>query len=178
MQSMGISSAKMLEAVEKRCPRIVPHLKKFFVEHLVPSNRSMGVRIRRMSSDCSEFELVLRSLRRNRNFIGSVNGGVLLAFAECIHGVATLWKFSPASHRMVTKRAQMEYVAAGFGELYTRFALSSETCSFIASELAKAGTCEVELSSTVTDKVGTEIARLKSTYQIRRCRSESAGGGR
>lgn len=174
---METSSAKMLEVVEKRCPRIAPYLKKFFVEHLVPSNRSMGVRIRRVSSDSCEFELALRSRRRNRNFIGSVNGGVLLAFAECIHGVAILWRFSPASHRMVTKRAHMEYVAPGFGDLYTRFVLSSETCSFIASEIARAGTCEVELSSTVTDKAGAEVAKLRGTYQIRRRRSESAGGG-
>ena len=167
----------MLEVVEKRCPWIAPYLKRVFVEHLVPSNRSMGVRIERVSSDSCEFELALRSRRRNRNFIGSVNGGVLLAFAECIHGVAVLWRFSPASHRMVTKRAHMEYMAPGLGELYTRFALSSETCSFIASELAMAGTCEVELSSTVTDKEGTEIAKLRSTYQIRRVRSEPAGGG-
>jgi acyl-coenzyme A thioesterase PaaI-like protein len=177
-QAMKCSSTRLLAVIENRFPRIAPFAKKLFIEQFVSSNRSMGICVLKAASDSRELELSLRNHSHNKNFVGSVNGGVLLAFAECIHGIAVLWEFSPANQRMVTKRAHMEYLAPGFGDLYTGFKLSASTCSYLAKELADSGVCEVELSSTVTDKEGTEIAKLRSTYQIRRGRSESAGGGR
>jgi hypothetical protein len=62
----------------------------------------------------------------------------------------------------------MEYLAPGHGGLFTRFTLSAATASLIERELTRTGMCEIELSSTVTDKEGTEVAKLTSTYRIRR----------
>lgn len=163
-----MSAAKLLRLVERRAPRLGPRLKKWFVEYLVPANRAMGIRITRVAPDSSEVLLRLPLRRRNFNVGGTVHGGVLLALAETVHGVAVLWQFSPADHRMVSLVSRMEYLAPARGELTVRFSLAEETRRRIEEELSATGVCKVELESSVADTAGTEVAHLTATYRIRR----------
>ncbi len=165
---MKLTVADILPIVENKAPKIAPFIKRFFVEHLVPSNRSMGIRIDKVSLDSKAVEIRLQNRRRNLNVSGSVNGGVLLAFAECIHGIAVLWQFSPANHQMVTISSNMEYISPGYGELFSKYNLPSETISLIDKELTRSGIHIIKLSSTVVNKKGKKVAVLTNTYQIKR----------
>ncbi len=165
---MKISPAQMLPVIENKFPGIAPAVKRFYVQYIVPSNRSMGIHLLKVLPDSGEVELQLKQRRRNLNVSGSVNGGVLMAFAECVHGVAVLWQFSPANYKMVTLHSRMKYLAPGYGTLFTRFKLSEITMADIDNELAGAGICNIELSSTVADSNDKLIAILTNEYQITR----------
>ncbi len=165
---MSFSTAGLLPVIEKKAPKIAPVIKRLFVEYFVPSNRNMGIRIHHISQDLRDFELRLVSRRGNKNLSKSTNAGVLLAFAECVHGVAVLWHFSPANHRMITVRSKMDYIALGFGTLFTRFSLTTEMKNSIDEQLTQSQVCELELSSTVFDSNEKKIAVLVNTYQIKR----------
>ncbi len=170
---MKLTAADILPIVEKKAPKIAPFIKRFFVEYLVPSNRSMGIRIDKISQDSKAVEIRLQNRRRNLNLSGSANGGVLMAFAECIHGIAVLWQFSPANHQMVTISSNMEYISPGYGELFSKYNLPSETINLIDEELTRTGVHIVRLSSTVVNKKGEKVAVLTNIYQIKRRRKVS-----
>ncbi len=165
---MKFSPTQMLPVIEKKFSGIAPAIKRFYVQYIVPSNRSMGIRLLKVLPNSSEVELQLKHRRRNMNVSGSVNGGVLMAFAECVHGVAVLWQFSPANYKMVTLHSKMKYLVPGYGTLFTRFKLSEITMADIDNELVSTGACNIELSSTVTDSNDKLIAILTNEYQITR----------
>ena len=161
-------SAKLLQTIERRFPSLAQVLRKRFTEWFVPANRSMGIRIVRIAPDSSDVVLRLRDRRRNRNYGGSVHGGVILALAESVHGVAVLWQFHPAVHSMVSKEVRLEFLKRARGELRTRFGLTEEMRRSIDRELRENRKCERELSSEVTNRAGEVVARLTATYYIRR----------
>lgn len=170
-------ASRLLGLLSRRLPAFSESLKKWFVEYLVPVNRAMGIRIVTVSPDSRQVVLRLLPRRRNLNPEGTVHGAVMFALAETVHGVAVLWQFSPAEHRMVSTVSRMEFLAPARGELTTRFSLTPELQSRIAEELAKNGVWEMELQSTVFDPAGAEVARLTATYRIRRRRETAATEG-
>jgi acyl-coenzyme A thioesterase PaaI-like protein len=161
-------ASRLLGFLSRRLPAFSESLKKWFVEYLVPVNRAMGIRIVTVSPDSRQVVLRLLPRRRNLNPEGTVHGAAMLALAETVHGVAVLWQFSPAEHRMVSTTSRMEFLAAARGELTTRFSLTPELERKISEELEATGFCETELQSSVLDHAGTEVARLTATYRIRR----------
>ena len=88
-------------------------VKKWGAEHLVPANRAFGIRIAEVVPDSSRVVLRLPPRRRNQNGDGTVHGGVLLAFAETVHGVAVLWPWWPARYSMVTRCARLAFSKPG-----------------------------------------------------------------
>jgi uncharacterized protein (TIGR00369 family) len=168
-RSHGVGPAvHLLGFVARRFPRSAERFKKWFVEYLVPVNRAMGIRIVTVSPDSRQVVLRLLHRRRNLNPEGTVHGGVLLALAETVHGVAVLWQFSPSDHRMVSTSSLIEFLAPARGELTTNFHLTPDQRSRIGEELRNTGAVEVELQSGVFDRAGTEVAHLTATYLIRR----------
>lgn len=163
-----MSAANLLTALERHAPALAPRLKKWFVEYLVPANRALGIRIDEVAPDSSRVVLSLPRRRRNLNVGGTVHGAAIMALAETVHGVAVLWQFPPAQHRMVTKTTRLEFVAPARSGLRTTFSLSPEARGRIDADLAASGRCEIELESSVTDGGGKEVARLVARYQIRR----------
>jgi len=167
-------ASRLLGLVSRRFPALAERSKKWFVEYLVPVNRAMGIRIVTVSPDSRQVELRLLPRRRNLNPEGTVHGAVMFALAETVHGVAVLWQFSPAEHRMVSTTSRMDFLAAARGELTTRFSLTPELRDRIGEELAETGVCEMELQSSVFDRAGTEVAQLTATYRIRRRQEPAA----
>lgn len=163
-----MSAAKLLTALERYAPGLAPRIKKWFVEYLVPANRAMGIRIDEVARDSSRVVLSLPRRRRNLNVGGTVHGAAIMALAETVHGVAVLWQFPPARHRMVTRTTRLEFVAPARTRLSTTFCLDPETRGRIEADLAARGRCDVELGSTVVDDRGQDVARLVASYQIRR----------
>jgi uncharacterized protein (TIGR00369 family) len=160
--------AQVLPFAEKRLPRLAPWLKKRFVELAVPANRAVGLRIGEVTADSGLVVVTLPPRRRNENVGGTIHGGVLLALAETVHGIAVLWQFSPARHTMVSKESRIEFVAPARGELSVRFGLDPGTRQRIADELERSGRSEVQLASVVRDAAGHEVARLFATYVVQR----------
>ena len=145
--------------------------KRLFAELGVPFNRALGIRIVKVAPDSSEVVLRLPVRRRNRNVAGTIHGVAILALAETVHGVAVLWQFSPAAHRMFTKRAELRFLSPARGELRTSFSLTPETRAEIARSLDATGRSEFTLDASVTDASGAEVASLSATYVIRRTAS-------
>ncbi len=102
------------------------------------------------------------------NVGGTVHGGVITALAETAHGVAVLWRFSPASHSMMSRELRVEFIAPGRGTLQVEFNLDEATRRGIEEELARRGRCDVQLSSEVKDAWGKAVARLTGSYVIKR----------
>src|SRR5512143_1289363 len=98
-------------------------LKKWFVEYGVPMNRSIGLRIDRVTPDSHRVAVRLLPRRRNRNVEGTVHRGVITALAESVHGIAVLWQFSPAEHAMVSRELRLEFVWPARGTLTAEFRL-------------------------------------------------------
>lgn len=162
------SITQTLTLLESRAPRIAPWAKRWFVQRMVPFNHRIGLRIEEIAPDSSKVVLRLPPRRGNQNASGTIHGGVIMALAETVHGVAVLWQFPPAQHVMFAKTSHLEFVTPGRGELFTRFGLEPETRSRIAADLEANGRCLVDLTSVVTDRQGAEVARLVATYHIRR----------
>jgi uncharacterized protein (TIGR00369 family) len=118
---MGL--ARLLSTVERHAPGVAHHLKIWFVERGVPLNRSIGLRVEEVAPDSSRVVLRLPPRRRNQNDGGTVHGGVITAFAETVHGVAVLWQFQPARHRMVTRSLRVEFLAPARGTLWVEYRL-------------------------------------------------------
>lgn len=169
-----MSAATLLTLLERHAPALAPYIKKWFVEYLVPANRALGIRIHEVAPDSSRVVLSLPRRRRNLNVGGTVHGAAIMALAETVHGVAVLWQFPPARHRMVTKTTRLEFLAPARASLRTTFSLSQAVREHIEAELSAGGRCDVEFESTVTDGDGKEIARLSASYQIRRLAAPGA----
>lgn len=169
--------ATALAMLERHAPRFAPRLKRWFVEHAVPMNQSIGLRIDEVAHDSSRVVLRLLPRRRNLNAVGTVHGGVITALAESVHGVAVLWQFPPANHHMVSRELRIQFVAPGRGRLTTEFALAEEVRRRIEADLTQSGSSEVELSCEVKGPQGATVARLTGSYVIRR-HGWSAGPGR
>lgn len=160
--------ATALALLERHAPRFAPRLKKWFVEHVVPMNQAIGLRIDEVADDSSRVVLRLPPRRRNLNAVGTVHGGAITALAESVHGVAVLWQFSPASHHMVSRELRIQFVAPGRGTLTTEFSLTEEVRQRIEADLTRSGSSEVELSCEVKGPQGATVARLTGSYVIRR----------
>lgn len=167
--------ASSLELLEHCAPGLAPRLRRWFVERAVPFHRAIGLRLVEVAPDSSRVVLRLPPARRNRNVGGTVHGGVIAALAETAHGVAVLWQFPPATHRMVSRRLQVEFVAEGRGWLQVAYALDAGTRQAIEAGLSRSGRHEVELTSEVQDDEGRLVARLVGSYLIQR-RSEPGRG--
>lgn len=161
---MGL--ARLLSTVERHAPGVAHHLKIWFVERGVPLNRSIGLRVEEVAPDSSRVVLRLPPRRRNQNDGGTVHGGVITAFAETVHGVAVLWQFQPARHRMVTRSLRVEFLAPARGTLWVEYRLEEAARRGIEEELARAERCEFELACEVKDGGGTSVARLKAAYVL------------
>ena len=168
----AVRLANVLRVLERRAPRLTPVLKRWFVERGVPLNRTIGLRVDHVAFDSSQVVLRLPARRANLNPAGTVHGAAIAALAETVHGVAVLWQFSPANHVMVTRALRMEFLAPGKGTLFVEFALNESVRSFIATELARRGRCELQLESEVTDAGGKTVARLAASYVVRLRRAE------
>jgi len=154
--------------LERHAPALAPPVKRWFVEWAVPLNRAVGLRVESVCPETGRVVLRLPARRRNRNASGTVHGGVLAAFAETVHGVAVLWRFSPATHHMVTREAHLQFQAPARGPLHVEYLLEKELGERIAEDLDRGGRCEVTLRSAVTDDDGRVVASLLATYLIRR----------
>jgi uncharacterized protein (TIGR00369 family) len=159
--------AEFLGMLERRAPRLANAARTWFVEHGVPMNRAMGLRVEEVAPDSSRVVLRLPPRRRNQNDAGTVHGGVITAFAETVHGVAVLWQFSPARHHMVTRALQVNFVAPARGTLWVEYRLQASTRQAIAESLARSGRSEFELECEVRDGGGTTVARLRAAYVLR-----------
>lgn len=126
----------------------------------------MGIRIERVDLKSGEVVLKLKNRNRNRNVGGTIHGGVIVALAETVHGVAVLWRFSPSHHSMVSKEIRVVFLAPGRGILRSHFQLTPSLCENIAADLQAKKKCEIELVSLVTNQSGKEIARLTGKYVI------------
>jgi uncharacterized protein (TIGR00369 family) len=146
--------------------------KRWAAAYLVPFNRASGIRVAEIAADSSDVMLTLQHRKRNQNLDGTVHGGVIMALAETVHGVAVMWQFPPHRYSMVTKQAWIEFLAPGQGQLQTRFHLDAEVRTRLRTELAERGRCEVTLESRVTGAGGADVARLKATYVVRRRTSQ------
>ncbi len=167
--------ANVLSMLERRAPRLTPRLRRWFVERGVPLNRAIGLRVDHVASDSSRVALRLPPRRGNLNVGGTVHGAAITALAETVHGMAVLWQFSPSDHVMVTRKLRVEFLAPGRGTLFVEFALDETLRRSIAAELARSGSCDVRLTSEVTDGGGNVVARLVGSYVIRRRREEAHG---
>jgi uncharacterized protein (TIGR00369 family) len=165
--------ARFLSMAERISPRTLAWAKSWYAERAVPFNRLVGIRIVRIEPDSSRVVLRLPYAKRNLNAGSTVHGGAVLALAETVHGVAVLWQFAPAMHRMFTKRAEIDFVTPGRGDLTVTFCLSAETKAAISSELDATGRSEVSLHSDVSDAEGRRVATLSATYVILRRRGSS-----
>jgi len=160
--------ASCLTTLERHAPSLAHHAKRWFVEHAVPMNRAIGLRVDEVAPDSSRVALRLPWRRRNENAAGTVHGGVIAAFAETVHGVAVLWQFPPASHHMTTRRLRVQFVAPGHGTLRVEFRLEPSTRQGIEEDLARAGRSEFTLESAVKDESGKVVAHLEASYLLRR----------
>lgn len=152
----------------KQFPRVAERAKRFAVERGVPFNRMLGIKLVSVAHDSSDVVLRLPARRGNFNVAGTVHGAAILALAETVHGVAVLWQFSPAEHRMFTKHASLDFIAPAKGELTVSFCLADATRRQIEADLRASGRCEVILHSSVRDGHGRDVAALQATYVIRR----------
>ncbi len=160
--------AEILSTLERHAPRLAHAAKTWFVEHGVPMNRSMGLRVEEVALDSSRVALRLPPRRRNQNDAGTVHGGVITAFAETVHGVAVLWQFPPARHHMVTRQLRVEFCAPGRGTLRVEYRLDPSTLRVIEGDLARGGRSEFTLLSEVRDENGRVVARLEASYLLKR----------
>jgi len=150
--------------------------KRWAAAYLVPFNRASGIRVAEIAADSSDVVLTLQHRKRNQNLDGTVHGGVIMALAETVHGVAVMWQFPPHRYSMVTKQAWIEFLAPGRGQLQTGFHLDAEVRTRLQTELAERGRCEVTLESRVTDAGGADVARLTATYVVRQRSSRLRAG--
>src|SRR5262245_3262086 len=126
---------RALTTLERRSPRFASHAKRWFVEHLVPFNNRIGLRIDKVAPDSSEVLLSLPAKRGNTNVGGTVHGAAIMALAETAHGVAMLWQFPPANHLMFAKETHLEFLKPGRGRLTVRFGLDPAVRGKVAAEL-------------------------------------------
>lgn len=159
----------MMKAVRllSRFPGLAERAKRLAVEWGVPLNRALGIVVAH-ADDSSHVVLRLPARRGNQNIAGTVHGAVIFALAETVHGVATLWQFSPAEHQMFTKSASIDFTAPARGDLTVSFCLSDATRRRIQADLASTSRSEVTLDCSVSDTAQKEVARLVATYVIRR----------
>lgn len=160
----------MLALVDRLPPPVASRLKRWFIRWLVPFNRSLGVRVSGLDADAERFSLAMPSRRRNTNVAGTVHGAAIMALAEAVHGVAVLWHFSPAGHRMYTKEIRMRYLKPARGALRVTFRLDPAVRNDIHAALERDGACDLVLSSVVADRGGTPVARCNATYTVLRVR--------
>ena len=163
-----MTAAGLLALAERGCPCVVPLLKRFFVERLVPANRLLGIKVLEVAPDSRSVVLRLPYRRRILNPAGTVHGAAILALAETVHGVAVLWQFSPSAHQMVARRSTLEFLRPGRGDLFVRFGLAPELRARIARVLATEGRAEFELESVVVDGQDQAVAHLRAAYVLRR----------
>lgn len=161
-----MQATRLLTSVGSRAPGLEDYLKRRFVEHAVPANRSMGIRIDRIADGV--VHLRLDDQRRNRNVGGTIHGGVLLALAETVHGVAVLWRFPPSHHRMVTVEARMRYLAPARGTVTTAWGLEESYAERVDDTLARTGRADLELTAKVLDVSAVVVARLDAHYRLSR----------
>ena len=158
---------RLIDSIDRAPSWLRARIKRWAAEYLVPANRMLGIRVVYVARDSSSVVLRLPSRRRNQNLDGTVHGGVILALAETAHGIAVLWQFSPRDYSMVTKTAQLSFLAPGRDELTVRFGLGRAVRERIARDLADHRRAEVELTDFVVDAAGRQIAELRATYVIR-----------
>ncbi|MBI4912025.1 MAG: PaaI family thioesterase [Acidobacteria bacterium] len=160
--------AVLLKILEARFPTLGPRLRKLFVEYGVPLNRALGIRLDLRGSGPQRTVLHLPRRRRNLNAGGTVHGGVITAFAETAHGVAVLWHFHPAEHRMVTRRLRVDFLAPAWDGLSVDFRFPDAMRKRIQEELEAHGGCDFLLRAEITDRRGTPVATLEGYYRLRR----------
>jgi uncharacterized protein (TIGR00369 family) len=157
-----------MAAATEAVPALTIPLAKLRFDHLIPFHRSVGLRLRCLDPRTGTVTLHLPLHRRNYNAANTVHGGVILALAESVHGLAISVGLQQQHQgiRIFTKVAQLRYLKKGTSDLFATCTLAPETIAGVAAKLHAKGVTEVALTSTVTDTSGASIAELAATYHV------------
>jgi len=134
--------------------------------NLYPPYLGAGIRVRRISADWLEMDLVMKLRWYNRNAMGTQFGGSLYALVDP-HFVLLLMRRLGPDYAVWDREARIEFLRPGRGEVRAAIRLSEEDIESIRCQSADGSPCRREFTVEICDPEGQQVARVHKTLHVR-----------
>lgn len=131
----------------------------------IPFNKPHGFKLLSLNSE--ECLMKVPFKRANKNHLGTVHACAIAALGEFPAGLLLIKNFSPARHRVVMTKLEVEYLKHGTQSLSSKVRFLPETFKRACEELSKAGSANIEMKSEITNQKGQVTALVSTTWQLK-----------
>ena len=133
-----------------------------------------GIRLKRMTRDCSEVMVELRLRWWNKNYVGVHFGGSLYAMTDPCYMLIAMERFRQkgwlTDYVIWDKAAQIRFKRPGKGTVRAHFKLSDEQIEELKLQADLHGKHEAVYPAKVIDEQGLVVAEVEKTLYIARKR--------
>ncbi|MEW6058253.1 MAG: DUF4442 domain-containing protein [Bdellovibrionota bacterium] len=157
---------KVLSALEGKRPEPARALLNLLLPQVIPFNRPLGLKIRRLTPAHSEVEIPFR--RSNKNHLGGLHACALTTVGEYAAGLLILKRIDPSRQRLVLKNLNVEFLKQGRAAAIAQVEWPESAPRGIEELRGSAETQEIKLQTIVFAKDGSvELARVNTEWQIK-----------
>jgi acyl-coenzyme A thioesterase PaaI-like protein len=136
------------------------------LHHMVPFNRSHGIRITDISDN--SIETMLPYKRRNHNHIRSLHACALATLAEFTTGLLLIARLDPKRFRIIMKSMQMEYHYQGKTSAVASYTLEQEWLEqHVLAPLRQSEAATCSCKTNISDADGHQIAGGTIVWQVK-----------
>ena len=156
-----------MSALRDRIARFVGHHRFFRLLSLYPPYLGAGVRVKRLSPDCTTVEVEMPLTRWNRNYVGTQFGGSLYAMCDPFFMLILLQNLGP-DYIVWDKAASIRFLKPGRGTVHARFHIPPERIAEIRTQADAQGKVEPRFEVSITTAEGEPVAVVEKLLYVRR----------
>ena len=147
-------------------------MKKLFLKNLKIINfwfpfLGSGIKIVKVNTERTQFDISLRLTARNKNLFGTQFGGSLYAMTDPFFVFILILNMGE-DYIIWDKSANIEFIKPGKSKVYSTISIDSNRINEIKSEIDQIGKSTYFFDTEILDKEGVLIAKVKKEVYIRK----------
>ena len=155
----------VMKSLEGKNPKTATPLLNLVMPHVIPFNRPLGLRIKKLSLSSSEVELPFR--RGNQNHLGGLHACALATIGEYTAGLLLLRRMDPAKQRLVLKTLRADYSKQGRATALAVAEWPEAQFKGVADFKTSEETHDIEMLTTLYGSDRVELARITTLWQVK-----------
>jgi acyl-coenzyme A thioesterase PaaI-like protein len=131
----------------------------------IPFNRPLGLKIRKL--DISRCEVELPFKRATKNHLGGLHACALATVGEYSAGVLILRRMDSSRQRLVLKNLEVDFLKQGRGTAGATAEWPADATQNVEEFRRLENAVELRMVSTLRSREGTELAHVRTHWQIK-----------
>ena len=156
-----------MPSLRDRLAAFVGHHRFFRLLSLYPPYLGAGVRVKKLSPDCTTVDVEMALTRWNRNYVGTQFGGSLYAMCDPFFMLILIQNLGP-DYIVWDKAASIRFVKPGRGTVRAHFHIARERIEEIRAQADAQPKVEPVFEVSITTPEGETVAVVEKRLHVRR----------